>query len=167
MTKFTVVSQDAKAIYNAYSEVGGPEYNLAGDYSRRITWATDNPAEPFLSFTTTCYVNADVVDANGTVIREAIYNADDLALPFYYQMDRIELEDGEEMPTEFLRPYGMEHNEWIAHRTVDDLGDEIRSDYTTETFGYTFPNDIMDAEAECQKYVNSYNFERDLSPEAF
>lgn len=151
--------------YYDHSEAGGPDYNLAGEWTRRFSWKNDSE-NTYISCTITAYVNGMVVDREGAKLRDASY-MDDVTPDKLTQWDDWEGLDEDRPEGEYLRVFGREQVEWLEHTEREDLGGtEVRSDYEYEDFGYLWLKNIEDAERACKEHVDSFE-EHMLYPEFY
>lgn len=158
MTTATATAPLISADTSCLSEdgyTGGPDYNLAKDYSRRATWQI-GPTR-YISITVTGFVNGHVLNTSGGFLRSAEH--EDLHLPLWDSTNK-------RTAPEYLRPHEdaqVEYYTFEAPNGLDGDQTELNCDYETcENVGYLWPATIAKAEENAAAYVMGYDFERDF-----
>lgn len=150
------------------------EDRLGTEYSRRITWVTDNADAPYLTLTSTAFTTARVVNNKGEHVREASALEDgdgncDENLPVLWALDvDIHSEnDANKIPEESLELFETIENEWVWHTNPEDVGgSEIRSERDIDdSIGYTFAVSIEASNKRCEDALAQESYFSNFAPE--
>lgn len=124
------------------------DYSIGAEPSNRITWATGDPAEPYITVDEYYYITArrdsDTSDLDHDDWQEALANSDE-GNPIRYGVENMTL--------------------WTAHTDLLDVGGtELRSDVQYEIGSALFYSTLEYAEAEARRLAKGMS-DDDYSPE--